>query len=159
MLCLRRVRFRDGVLKLTTMKTWKKHVRFFLSKYRMKFMKKYRDYFEKGATCLKDKKLFLFNMYGTIHAKDILYEGTLNLLSNFFRSAKRQSCTWKRIIPENLYIVKVRARWFRNHGNRISGKQKKLIRKQKLSLLDLIWNSLQRNWCTPVKCFREIFHI
>lgn len=37
-------------------------------------MKEYRDYFGKDATCLKDKKLFLFNIDGTIHAEDMQKE-------------------------------------------------------------------------------------
>lgn len=39
-----------------------------------------KDYFEKDASKLKDKKLWLFDMDGTIYKEDTLFDGTLDLL-------------------------------------------------------------------------------
>ena len=39
-----------------------------------------KDYYGKDATRLKDKKLFLFDMDGTIYLGDNLFEGVLELL-------------------------------------------------------------------------------
>ena len=43
-------------------------------------MAEHRDYFGKDASGLRRKKLFLFDMDGTIYAEDTLYDGTLELL-------------------------------------------------------------------------------
>ena len=40
----------------------------------------YRDYFGENADCLKDKRLFLFDMDGTIYEGEELFEGSLDLL-------------------------------------------------------------------------------
>ena len=39
-----------------------------------------KDYYGNDATRLKDKKLFLFDMDGTIYLGDTLFEGVLELL-------------------------------------------------------------------------------
>lgn len=41
----------------------------------------YKDYFGKDAICLKDKKLFLLDMDGTIYEEDRLFEGALDFLN------------------------------------------------------------------------------
>ena len=40
------------------------------------------DYFGKDASCLKNKKLWLFDIDGTIYEEDRLFDGTLALLTN-----------------------------------------------------------------------------
>lgn len=46
----------------------------------------YRDYFGRNADCLKDKKLFLLDMDGTIYEEDRLFDGVLD----FFRKIRER---------------------------------------------------------------------
>lgn len=45
----------------------------------------YQDFFGKDASSLRDKKLFLFDMDGTIYEENRLFEGTIDLLKRICR--------------------------------------------------------------------------
>ena len=48
-----------------------------------------KDYYGKDASCLKNKKLFLFDMDGTIYLGDRLFDGVPELLAQFEKNGGR----------------------------------------------------------------------
>ena len=62
-----------------------------------------KDYYGKDATRLKDKKLFLFDMDGTIYLGDNLFEGVPELLQKI-ENKGAGTCLLRTMLP-NLYPI------------------------------------------------------
>ena len=69
-----------------------------------------KDYYGKDATRLKEKKLFLFDMDGTIYLDNDLFDGTMDFITARERIKKntrvyaKKQMTWYAKDPDIIYL-------------------------------------------------------